>query len=521
MNQRLLYRSLFATAGSWPRQAALLVATVGLVPAAFGQAVTFAPVTSFSTGASTLPLRTAVADVNGDGKLDALVTNSTANTLGVLLGDGTGKFTLQANAPSTGAGGGPRAVAVADVNGDGKLDALVANYQSTTLGVLLGNGSGGFTLQAAMPRLGVSNPTSLVVADVNGDGKIDVLATDSNGGALSVLLGNGSGGFTYQSSSPATGGDIPYDVAVADVNGDGKVDALVVNNFDGTLGVLLGTGTGSFTLQGNTATGGANSSPYSVAIADVNGDGKPDALVANRGTSTLGVLLGNGSGGFTLQASSPSTGTGSRPTSVAVADFNGDGKLDALVTNTDAGTLAVLLGNGSGSFTLQTAGFNTGAISNTFGLTVADVNGDRKPDALVANTSSNTLSVLLNRTVMLATRAALPGTSASLYPNPAHAAATLAVAGLPAQAARVRALLLDATGRAMGQPVLVLAGTGPGPNDRTHGGLSSRTICATPHGPRRAGWVARGVTHAASQRVVSSLHAPYKKARTMMVRAFL
>lgn len=461
MQQRVHSPSLLATTSPWPRRVALLVATAGLVPAAFGQAVTFNTVTSYSTGANSNPLRTAVADVNGDGKLDALVTNYSTNTLGVLLGDGTGKFTLQATAPSTGAGGGPRAVAVADVNGDGKLDALVANYLTTNLSVLLGNGSGGFTLQTAMPSLGVSNPTSLVVADVNGDGKIDALATDSNGGALSVLLGNGSGGFTYQASSPATGGNIPYDVAVADVNGDGKVDALVINNFDGTLGVLLGTGTGSFSLQGNPpATGGANSSPYSVAIADVNGDGKSDALVANRGTSTLGVLLGNGSGGFTLQAASPSTGTGSRPKSVAVADFNGDGKLDALVTNTDAGTLAVLLGDGRGGFALQTAAFNTGASSDTFGLTVADVNGDRKPDALVANYSNNTLSVLLNRTTFLAARAALPGTSASLYPNPAHAAATLAIAGLPAPATQVRALLLDATGRTLGQPVLVPAGQG-------------------------------------------------------------
>jgi hypothetical protein len=463
MKQRLPFHALFATAGSWPRQVALLVATTGLVPVAFGQAVTFAPVVAYSTGASTSPLRTAVADVNGDGKLDALVTNSNTNTLGVLLGDGTGKFTLQTNAPSTGAGGGPRAVAVADVNGDGKLDALVANYQTTTLSVLLGNGSGGFTLQAAMPRLGVSNPTSLVVADVNGDGKIDALATDSNGGALSVMIGNGSGGFTYQSSSPATGGDIPYDVAVADVNGDGKVDALVANYASGTLGVLLGTGTGSFTLQANppaTGAGGGSSVPYSVAIADVNKDGKPDALVANRGTSTLGVLLGNGSGGFTLQASSPSTGVGSKPTSVAIADFNGDGKADALVTNTDAGTLEVLLGNGSGGFTLQTAAFTTRAFTDTFSLTVADVNGDRKPDALVTITDSNTLGVLLNGTTFLATRAALPGTSASLYPNPAHAAATLAVAGLPVTAAQVRASLLDATGRAIGQPVLVLAGQG-------------------------------------------------------------
>ena len=460
MKQFLHYRSLFATAGPWSRQALLLVATTGLVPAAFGQAVSFAPVAYSSTGTSSGPFRTAVADVNGDGKLDALVTNSRANTLGVLLGNGSGSFTLQANSPSTGAGGGPQALAIADVNGDGKADALVANYQTTTLAVLLGNGSGGFTLQAAMPRLGLSNPTSLVAADVNGDGKVDVLATDSNGGGLTVLLGNGSGSFT-QSDSPATGGGLPYDVAVGDVNGDNKVDALVVNYADGTLGVLLGTGTGRFTLQDNSpSTGGANSQPVSIALADVNGDGKPDALVANRATNTLGVLLGNGSGGFTLQANSPSTGAGSRPTAVAVADFNLDGKLDAMVTNTDAYTLALLLGNGSGGFTLQSTAFNTNASSNTFGLTVADVNGDRKPDALVTNYSGNNLGVLLNRTTTLATRAALPGTSTSIHPNPAHAATTLTVDGLPAAATQVRALLLDATGRAAGKPALLPAGQG-------------------------------------------------------------
>lgn len=459
MKQLLHYQILFATSGPWYRRALLLAATTGLIPAAAGQTVTFSSVTSYSTGTSTSPYRTVVADVNGDGKLDALVANSRSSTLGVLLGDGTGRFTLQANSPSTGTGGGPQSLAVADVNGDGKLDVLVANYQTTTLGVLLGNGSGGFTLQAAMPRIGVSNPTSLVVADVNGDGKVDALATDSNGRGLSVILNNGNGSFTYQNTSPDTGGDVPYDVAVGDVNGDGKADALVVNSFSGTLGVLLGAGNGSFSLQSDLpATGG--SSPYSVAIADVNGDNKLDALVANRGTNTLGVLLGNGSGGFTLQAASPSIGTGSRPTSVAVADFNLDGKLDALVTNTNAGTLAVLLGNGSGGFTLQANTFYTNAVSNTFGLTVADVNGDRKPDALVADASGNVLSVLLNRTSTLATRAALPGTSASLYPNPAQAAATLAVTGLPAAATQVQAQLLDATGRAIGQPVRLPAGQG-------------------------------------------------------------
>ena len=136
--------------------------------------------------------------------------------------------------------------------------------------------------------------------------------------------------------------------------------------------------TATFAAVVNTATGGSGSSPTSVAVADVNGDGKPDALLANVNTSTLAVLLGNGAGGFTLQAASPSTGgNATSPTSVAVADVNGDGKPDALLANSGSSTLAVLLGNGAGGFTLQAASPSTGGSgSSPHSVAVADVNGD-------------------------------------------------------------------------------------------------------------------------------------------------
>lgn len=169
MNQVL--RLLAPAAGIWPRRVLLVVVGMGLGPVAFGQAPTFVLQTpTFSTG-GTSPFGVVVADVNGDGKLDALIANKSTSTLGVLLGAGNGSFALQPNSPSVGSGTNPYGLAVADVNGDGKTDVLLANETTNTLGVLLGDGRGGFAPQANSPSTGAgSRPRSVAVADVNGDG---------------------------------------------------------------------------------------------------------------------------------------------------------------------------------------------------------------------------------------------------------------------------------------------------------------------------------------------------------------
>ncbi len=285
-------------------------------------------------------------------------------------------FTLQAT-PSTGAGSSPASVAIADVNGDGNPDALTGNYRSNTLSVLLGNGAGGFTLQANAPSTGAnSSPYSVAIADVNSDGNLDALTANIGTRTLSVLLGNGAGGFTLQPNSPSPGANNPpYSVAIADVNGDGKPDALTTNFNTGTLGVLLGNGTGGFTLQANAPLIGAGSYPQTVDIADVNGDGKLDALVANEGSSTLSVLLGNGAGGFTLQANAPSTGANSGPQGMAIADVNGDGKPDALTANAGSSTLGVLLNTTVYAPTLTSVGPNPAAVGTSLTLTGTNLTG--------------------------------------------------------------------------------------------------------------------------------------------------
>ena len=369
----------------------------------------FLPAVSYGTGGDH-PNSVAVADVNKDGKPDLLVGNWGSGTVGVLLGNGDGTFQP---AVTYGSGGTVESIAVADVNGDGKLDVVVGNDDTNTVGVLLGNGDG--TFQSAV-AYGSGGPTeSVVVADVNGDGKADVVVADfysqgdgSGEGSVGVLLGNGDGTFqaavTYQ-----TGGYGALSVKVADVNGDHRPDLLVSNQYapqgsaSGLVSVLLGNGDGSFQPPVTYGSGGRFS--YSIAVGEVNGDGKPDLVVSNLCATSdsdcsgatdgqVGVLLGNGDG--TYQSAVPYDAGGLYAISVAVGDVNGDGKPDLVVSNANSHAIGVLLGNGDGSFQ-PAAAYGSGGYSPR-SVAMADVNGDGKPDVLVVNFSSDTVGVLLNNT---------------------------------------------------------------------------------------------------------------------------
>jgi FG-GAP-like repeat len=363
----------------------------------------------------------AIADVNGDGIPDVVVTNwcsdgnCTGGSVAVLLGKGDGTFQTAVAYAS----GGLFAdfVVVADVNGDGKPDLVVANCgansqnncasnsNSGNVAVLLGNGDGTFR-GAVTYTLGANGASAVAVADVNGDGIPDlIVGTGSHtAGLVGVLLGNGDGTFQAETTY-SSGGVSPLAVAAGDVNGDGHPDVVVANQCaDSTctssnVGVLLNIGSGTFGAVTTLGSGGIF--PDGVVIADVNADGKPDLVVANSSTSStvdngsVGVLLGNGDGTFQTAVSYGSGAFGAA--SVAVADVNGDGKPDLVVANCSAtsssctgggGTVGVLLGIGNGTF--QTA-VTFGAGGNTpFGVAVADVNEDGRPDIVTASCFSGT-----------------------------------------------------------------------------------------------------------------------------------
>ena len=298
------------------------------------------------------------------------------------------------------AGTNPASVAVGDFNRDGVPDVAVANYGSNTVSVLLGNGDG--TFQPALTLAADANPEFVAVSDFNRDGVPDLVVACSGSNSVSVFLGNGDGTFQPARNFAANGGQ---SVAVGDFNGDGVQDLAVadynLNNVPGsdTVSVLLGNGGGTFQPARTFATAGMN--PVTVAVGDFNGDGRPDLAVTNSANTSSGavpgnvsVLLGNGDGTF---QPARTLNVGITPAFVAVRDFNGDGRQDLAVANFRSNTVSVLLGNGDGTF-LAARNFAAGAGPLSFA--VGDFNGDGVSDLAVANfdfniQGPNTVSVLL------------------------------------------------------------------------------------------------------------------------------
>jgi hypothetical protein len=283
----------------------------------------------------------------------------------------------------------PTSVAVGDVDGNGTLDLVVANQASGTVSVLLGNGDGSF--QKAVSYAAGLHPVAVVLGHFHDPHVLDLAVANVASGTVSILLGNGDGSFKAAQSYAAGHG--PISLAVGDFNGDGTDDLAVANNRPnpitgvGTVSVLLGNGDGSFKAP---LTYAAGSSPRWVAVGHFHDPKILDLAVADEWPSgKLNILLGNGDG--TFQAAT-SYVAGSYLQSVAVGDFNGDGIADLAAANEFSNTVQVLLGNGDGSFQPATSYF---AGNNPVSVAVADVNGDGVPDLVVANEFHDTVNVLL------------------------------------------------------------------------------------------------------------------------------
>ena len=326
---------------------------------------------SYNAGAN--PESVVTGDFNGDGRLDIAVVNGAGNNISVLFGNGNGTFQSPVNyADSLG----PTFIVVADLRGNGHLDLVVADYESG-VSVFLNNGDGTFQ-KAANYSTGYAG-VALAVGDINGDGIPDVVVANYKGDTVSVLLGKGDG--TLLKSTTYKAGGWAYSVALGDFNGDGKIDIAVTlqSSGGGHIGVLLGNGNGTFQslIKSSTAAG-----PTSLVAYDFNGDGKLDLAVGSEGNTFTGntvcVLLGKGNG--TFQPPVQYT-VGVEPTTVVAADFNGDGKEDLAVMSYGGADFSILLGNGNGTF--QPAVSYVSALL-TYSIAVGDFTGNGDLDLVSA-----------------------------------------------------------------------------------------------------------------------------------------
>jgi len=368
-----------------------------------------------------------IADFNGDTKADIVLPDNDFS-FAYLEGFGDGSFRSGTNYyAQTGNGFHPMGVTIAsgDFNGDGIPDYVIGNTNApstTGITVFISNADG--TLKPGVNycpgTLGCGaganfNLHYVAVADFNGDGKLDIVATDSFNGVVQLFTGNGDGTFAVGATSKtdATAGAIPLELAVGDFNGDGKPDLAVVNNHGSpattaNVAILLNNGAGVFTIKSNTA---LSTVATEVTAADVNGDKKLDLVVPLYGTSTtpgsaVAVLTGNGDGTFNKESDVSlvnGANTYLNPYAVAVGDVNGDGKVDLAVTIEDQKNfvqgIALALGNGNGTFqtpilfpsTLQNPKLDVPLPGY---VKIADLNGDGHQDLIYSNSEFSTVGVM-------------------------------------------------------------------------------------------------------------------------------
>lgn len=306
---------------------------------------------SNSVSLSDAPGNFAVGDINGDGNPDVAIDSHDSYAVILILGDGKGGVTVAPNSPFAmreGQQPHTHGLALGDVNGDRKLDLITANNAHNDVSIAFGDGRGGFTRASTTFAVGPS-PYPFALGDVNNDRRPDIIATASATGpqraqqlrssfALTLLLNDGRGGFRRSDLPTRTGQ--PWFADIGDVNGDGKADLVASHHDQSKLTVLVGDGASGFVeAAGSPFDFGRN--VFQILLADVNHDSRLDALAA--AGEGVRVMLGDGAGNFRPAPGSPVV-TGRGVWRFAVSDLNGDGKLDLATTNLESGSVSVLLG---------------------------------------------------------------------------------------------------------------------------------------------------------------------------------
>ncbi len=410
-------------------------------------ATDFSSKVDFSTGLNSQPYSAAIGDLDGDGKPDIAVVNSSAYTVSVYYNTATsgsisvGSFAAPVNFTT---GTGANSITIGDLDGDGKLDLVIANGGSDKVSVYRNtstSGSIGVSSFASKVDFATglnSFPYSVAIGDLDGDGKPDLATANGNSSNVSVLRNTSTSGSITSSSFAAkvnfTTGSSPQSIAIGDLDGDSKPDLAIANWGSDNVSVLRNTATsgsivvGSFAAKVDFSTG---TQPNSIAIGDLDGDGKPDLAVANNGSDNVSVLRNTATSGSIVAgsfAAKVNFTTGSYSYSVTLGDLDGDGKPDLASANQSSSNVSVLRNTSisgsisAGSFATK-VDFTTGTFPTS--IAIGDLDGDGRPDMALANTGSDNFSVLRNADILSnnANLSALSISSGTL--NPSFSSATV------------------------------------------------------------------------------------------------
>ena len=321
------------------------------------------------------------------------VTTSTPVVAPVTLNTATATTALTPQTTtSTGTNTLPCWTELADINGDGKLDLMTSLYNTDSVSVQLGNGDGTFQTATTIHIATGFGPAEVHAVSLRGNGTMDLIVGSFNLNQIAVLLGNGSGGFGVPTFyTVGSSANTPTSLTTGHFNGaSGDLDVAVANYGDNTVSILTGNGSGTLTVGSPINVGHA---PEAIRSGDFNGDGYSDLAVANFSDGTVTTLLNNQSGGFTPSTISVGSGAHSGPQALAI---NGSGSsLKLAVANYKDNTISVMQSNGSGAFGTQTiVPVGKGPDDVSF----ADFNGDGTPDLAVSNYTDSTVDLLLGST---------------------------------------------------------------------------------------------------------------------------
>ncbi|CAF0849676.1 unnamed protein product [Adineta ricciae] len=348
---------------------------------------------TLSAGSSAGPQSLVLADIDNDHLLDVILVSYLAANLGVFLGRSDGNFSTQITY-STGLGSLPYSVVVGDMNKDGQLDAVVANYGTSCAGIFIGYGNGSFAAQKIYSTRGDANPWKISVADVNYDNRLDLIVVNYASNYVDIFLANNNGTF-YKYMTYSTGSNsAPNSITIADLNGDNLLDMVTANYGTNNVGIFIGYKDGTFSNQITYSTD-SYSTPRYVAVDDLNNDTYPDLAVANYGTSTIGLFFGFGDGTFADQKTFPTTPS-SGPQYIIINDFNNDNRLDMAVLYTWTDNVGIFFGYGNGTFSNQVS-YPFAVGSRPYSMTAGDVNHDNQVDLIVTIYYSRVVVVMLGQ----------------------------------------------------------------------------------------------------------------------------